>query len=123
MTTEPSALRNFLRTLKTSARDFIILPIAAFAFAFLADLTERFATLTSGANWLTRVGEVGADLSKLCVAHMVVFILMAIGWPTLTRWGNFEFKEAWDGLPSWGKFTTYIGVSVSWFIGCCIVIS
>jgi hypothetical protein len=117
------ASNNTIQTIITNGRDFVILPSFALAFAFAADLIERFAVIASGANWLTRVGDVFANLSKLCVAHTAVFILLAIGWPTLNKWGNFDFSEAWDALPSWGKFTTYIGVTVGWFIGCAIVIN
>jgi hypothetical protein len=114
---------NVLRTLWTSVRDFVILLPMAFVFAFLADMTERFATMFSSHNWLTRVGNVFADLSGLCVAHVVVFILIAIGWPVVNKFGNFDFDEAWKNLPDWGKLTSYFGVCVGWFIGCAIVIS
>jgi len=114
---------NILRTLWTSVRDFIILLPLAFGFAFLADMTERFATLFSSHNWLTRVGNVFADLSGLCVAHVVVFILLAVGWPSVNKFGNFKFDSAWKDLPEWGKLASYFGISVGWFIGCAIVIA
>jgi len=114
---------NVLRTFWTSIRDFIFLLPAALAFAFTADLIERFATLGDGANWMTRVGNVFASLSQLCVAHLAVFILIAIGWPSLNRFGNFNFTTTWDALPGWGQLTMYVGVTVGWFIGCAIVIA
>ena len=114
---------NVLRTLWTSVRDYILLLPAALVFAFTADLIERFATLGDGANWMTRVGNVFASLSQLCVAHLAVFILIAIGWPSLNRFCNFSFNTAWNALPDWGRLTMYVGVTVGWFIGCTIVIS
>tara|TARA_B110000495_G_scaffold198185_2_gene209583 strand:- start:3348 stop:3860 length:513 start_codon:yes stop_codon:yes gene_type:complete len=114
---------NIVRTIWNNFRAICFLLPAAIGFAFLADAIETMALLVADKNWLSRVGEVFASLSSLSVVHLSVFVLVAIGWPSLRRFGNFEFANAWKGLPAWGKLTAFLGISAAWFIGSAIAIT
>jgi len=114
---------NIIRTLWNNSRAIFWLIPAAFIFAFLADVTETAALLVDDKNWLSRVGEVFASLSALSIAHLSVFLLVAIGFPSLRKFGNLDFPGAWKDLPSWGKLAAFLGISAAWFIGSAIVIS
>lgn len=111
---------NIIKTLHTNIRAIFIGIAATFICAFMADAIERWTLTESGVTWLNNTVMLFRGFARLGIANLGGLLFIAVGWPTVNKFGNDSFKKAWDNLPEWGQFATLVAVALTYLIAACI---
>tara|TARA_R110001632_G_scaffold95868_2_gene202044 strand:- start:285 stop:635 length:351 start_codon:yes stop_codon:yes gene_type:complete len=111
---------NLLATLRTNWRDLVIGLGLVLACSFGADSIERWTLLESGQTWANNTVMAFRGLAAFGAANLAAFFVMSFAWPLINKFSNESFKDAWDHLPQWGRFTTLVAVSIAYLLAASI---
>lgn len=102
-----AACRTVKDTIVTNARDFLVGIFVVVSIAFLSDLVSKAATFNVGMMWLVGVSDQLKSFSILAGANLAAWIMFAFAWPSLNKFSNNKFKDAWDALADKDKLDRF----------------
>lgn len=112
----PHEPMNLLKTLYSNWRDILTFLLIIIPCSFMADWIEQHTLLDSGNTWLNNTVFVFRGTSKLATVSLAAFIMLSVAWPMVNKFNNDHFREAWQNLPQWGRFSTFVGLSIAYLI-------
>lgn len=113
-----------MKTLLTNWKDIFAFLAVAIVFALLADIVTRLSISGNDLPGLANLVGTLRGFSNFVGANLCAWLIgIAIGWPTLNRYGNESFTTGWAALDARDRFFVFTGVSVLELIAAAICFS
>ena len=114
---------NLLKTLKTNWRDILVASLLVLAISFIADIVGKLAVTNNGVMWMVSVVQALKGIAMLAAANLSAFLIFAVSWPTLNKFGNDSFTSTWNSLTNKERFDLYATACFIEIIAAAIVFS
>jgi len=113
-----------MKTLLTNWKDILAFLAIAILFALLADGVTRLSLSGRDLPGLANLIGTLRGFSNFVGANLCAWLIgIAIGWPTLNRYGNESFAEGWAALDARTRFLVFTGVATLELVAASICFS
>lgn len=105
---------SFLDSIKNNARDLLAFFIVGLGISALGAVLDWVGTYNGDNKFISLTVPALAvylqGFSRFIGASLTATLFWMLLWPTVDRFGNHSFSEAWESLSLQQKFLTYVGL-------------